>query len=210
MFGKPRKPVRPGASGEAFGLESGGAAARDPGGDEIPCPSCGRPMLAEWGITCGQCRPGLVAPKTLAISGSAAAAVRQLVMSESMALGWLVVLRSPDVPLVGQVFEVDTPVMVLSRRSGRLGRGRLELADDFMSTEHATIRRPTAADGRQPFTIADRESPAPSVNGTRVNSHRLTPGEVLALSDGDYLHLGTTEFVFKTLWLPPAGAPPRS
>jgi pSer/pThr/pTyr-binding forkhead associated (FHA) protein len=43
------------------------------------------------------------------------------------------------------------------------------------------------------------------VNGTFVNSHKLTPGEVIRLADGDVLKVGATEMLFKSLWLPPVG-----
>jgi len=98
--------------------------------------------------------------------------------------------------------------MVLSRAGsppGPAARDRVELADEHMSIGHATVRAPQPADGeRGAFTITDRQDPGPSANGTFVNSHKLTPKEALRLGDGDVIRLGTTELVFKSLWLPPA------
>jgi pSer/pThr/pTyr-binding forkhead associated (FHA) protein len=47
--------------------------------------------------------------------------------------------------------------------------------------------------------------PGPSANGTFVNSHKLAPGEVVDLSEGDIVRVGRTELMFKSLWLSPSG-----
>jgi hypothetical protein len=38
-----------------------------------------------------------------------------------------------------------------------------------------------------------------------VNSHKLVKGEIVRLADGDIIKVGTTELLFKSLWLPPVG-----
>jgi pSer/pThr/pTyr-binding forkhead associated (FHA) protein len=81
----------------------------------------------------------------------------------------------------------------------------VEFDDTFMSSGHAVLNRPNSGDRTDAFTIHDRDNPSPSVNGTFVNSHKLTPGEVIRLADGDVVKLGATEMLFKSLWLPPVG-----
>ena len=67
------------------------------------------------------------------------------------------------------------------------------------------MNRPAGNDRKPAFSICDRVDPGPSANGTFVDSHKLAPGEVVKLSEGDIVRVGTTEMVFKSLWLPPGG-----
>jgi hypothetical protein len=80
-----------------------------------------------------------------------------------------------------------------------------DFADEFMSCGHASVSRPTTCDRSEAFAIRDRVEPGLSANGTLVDSHKLGRGEVVKLSEGDMVRVGTTEMVFKSLWLPPAG-----
>jgi hypothetical protein len=169
---------------------------------EQACPACGEPMLARWGATCGKCRPPLSAPRTLVMRASDV-----VLPSRGLALGWLVVVRCPDDKQIGRLIELTEPAVVLTRRlptPPSSAPDRIELADEHMSTAHATVHAPERSDDeRGAFTVTDREDPGPSANGTFVNSHKLAPGEVVRLCDGDVVRLGTTEMVFKSLWLPP-------
>ena len=163
-------------------------------------------MLAGWGTTCGKCRPTMVGPKTLfAAAGDLPAPAG----ADGMVLGWLVVVRSNDKGRVGALFELDAEEIVLSR-AGALaavpGARLVELDDVFMSGGHSVLRRPRTRDKTDAFTLRDRSKPGPSANGTFVNSDKLKPGEELRLCDGDMIKLGATELLFKSLWLPPAGA----
>jgi hypothetical protein len=124
-------------------------------------------------------------------------------------LGWLVVIRSPDPGMVGTLVELELPNVVLSREGGqRRGPETAMVAfkDEFMSVGHATVRKPPAGVANARFTIRDREEPGPSANGTLVNDRKLARGEAADLSDGDTILIGTTELLFRTLWLPPAGS----
>ena len=175
---------------------------------EVPCPSCGEPMLPGWGSTCGKCRPNLVAPKTL--FQFAGLPAPPLGAPGGMTLGWLVVIRAADETRQGTLIELDRPTVVLSRAGAApLGADEVvEFQDSFMSSGHAVLRAPSAGDRDGAFTIADRDNPSPSANGTFVSSHKLKPGEVMRLSDGDVIKVGATELLFKSLWLPPSGRRP--
>ena len=176
-------------------LEAEGAQV---GPVEQPCPNCGKPMLASWGATCGQCRPGLASPKTLML------AVDDLAKMLSMTLGWLVVARTPDQTQQGALIELVAPVVVLTRENAAPAPGMHGVAfrDDYLSVDNSTLRRPQGTSKDDAFTIEDRSTPGPSKNGTLVNGRRLLPGEVCRLSDGDNIHVGATTLVFKSLWLP--------
>ncbi len=177
---------------------------------EVPCPNCGEPMLSGWGTTCGRCRPNLVAPKTLFLApGQMPAAPSQVLASEGMTLGWLVVVSSVDTDRRGALIELTQRRSILSR-AGTMPAGTpgvVEFGDTFMSSGHAIVSRPQSGSRSDAFEIRDRES-APSANGTFVNSRRLAPGEVLRLGDGDVVKVGATEMVFRSLWLPGSGARP--
>ena len=71
---------------------------------EIPCPNCGEPMLSGWGTTCGTCRPGLVAPKTLFLSRDPKATSGRI---EAMTLGWHVVVSTHDKQQRGSLLQLD-------------------------------------------------------------------------------------------------------
>jgi len=189
--------------GAAFGAS---ALQRPDLAQEIPCPNCGEPMLPGWGTTCGKCRPNLVAAKTMFLSDEQVALPAHA--AGAMTLGWLVVIRSPDTEKKGDLLDLDRERVVLSR-AGAAPTGSVRVAqfdDSYMSSAHAVIGRPSTADRSDAFTIRDRDNPAPSVNGTFVNSQRLGPGEVVRLADGDVIKVGATELLFKSLWLPPVGA----
>jgi hypothetical protein len=211
--GKPRRPAQPRSlrsKSLGAGLSSGAAGA-GPGTDsrpetpppEVACPNCGEPMLTGWGTTCGKCRPNLVAPKTLFMSRDDLALSQRTTVG--MTLGWLVVSRSLDSVQSGALIELDNPLVVLSRSGAMPGdAGRVvPFEDSFMSNGHALLRRPATGEPTDAFTIADRQDPGPSANGTFVNAHKLAGGEVVRLSDGDTIKVGATELLFKALWLPP-------
>lgn len=164
-------------------------------------------MLAAWGATCGSCRPGIAVAKTLCLS---AVNLPSGAPVSGLALGWLVVVQSPDAKRIGSLLELAAPVSVLSRgaHGATAGEEWFDFADEFMSGGHALVSRPARADRHQAFSIRDRQDPGPSANGTFVNSHKLGRGEVVKLSEGDVVRLGTTEMVFKSLWLPPSGQGP--
>jgi pSer/pThr/pTyr-binding forkhead associated (FHA) protein len=100
---------------------------------------------------------------------------------------------------------VDYPVTVLTREGAVAGLpGEIALRDDFLSAGHALIRR--AADGTEGgFTIEDRRDPGPSANGTFLNGRRLDPGEVAQLCEGDEIRVGSSELVFRALFVPGEG-----
>ena len=172
--------------------------------EEQPCPNCGQPMLASWGATCGNCRPRMASPKTMFMSTVDA---KGMVAASGISLGWLVVLSSLDAAQTGALFELSSPVTILSRgaQENTSMETWVDFNDKFISNGHALIHRPQRAAQDEAFTIRDREVPGPSANGTFVNSHKLAPGEVVELSEGDIVRVGRTELMFKSLWLSPGG-----
>jgi hypothetical protein len=177
------------------------AAART---EEQPCPNCGQPMLAAWGSTCGNCRPRMASPKTMFMSAVDASG---MVPAPGLSLGWFVVLSSLDAQQNGALLELTAPVTILSRgaQASSAMEAWIDFNDKFVSNGHALIHRPKQAIADEAFTIRDREVPGPSANGTFVNSHKLSPGEVVELSEGDIVRVGRTELMFKSLWLSPSG-----
>jgi pSer/pThr/pTyr-binding forkhead associated (FHA) protein len=100
------------------------------------------------------------------------------------------------------VLPVDQPVMVLTRHGAVAGvPGEIALRDDFLSAGHAQIRSVASGTELQ-FTLEDRREPGPSANGTFLNGRRLTHGETAALCDGDEIRVGSTEIVFRNLFVP--------
>ncbi len=172
-----------------------------------PCPNCGQPMLAAWGSSCGSCRPGISTPKTLSLSAVVAPGSSPTL---GLSLGWLVVVQSPDEKRIGSLIQLAAASSVVSRgvRSPAPDEEWFDFADEFMSCGHATVHRPAGTDRTEAFAIRDRVDPGPSANGTFVDSHKLGHGEVVRLSEGDIVRVGTTEMVFKSLWLPPGGQGP--
>ena len=168
---------------------------------EESCQTCGEPLLLEWGGVCPNCKPKIASPKTLFASRA------DLFGATSLSLGWLIVLRSPDQAQLATLLELDQSLNIITRVGGPAlpGARMYPFNDEFMSVSNATLRRPFGGDKTAAFTLEDRRSPGPSANGTWVNSRRLTPQEVVQLGDGDVVRVGTTEFLFKSLWLP-AGA----
>lgn len=161
-------------------------------------------MLAAWGSTCGNCRPRMASPKTMFMSTVDA---NGMVAAPGLSLGWFVVLSSLDPQQGGALIELGTPVTILSRgaQGNTSNETWIDLNDKFISNGHALIYRPRQATADEAFTIRDREVPGPSANGTFVNSHKLTPGEVVELSEGDIVRVGRTELMFKSLFLSPSG-----
>lgn len=212
-----RRPARPRVRGLRSANPEGDRAAPKnlfepanlPAPREVLCPSCGEPMLAGWGTTCGSCRPNLVAAKTLYLAPGQVASSSQLA-GEGMTLGWLVVVSSLDVKLQGALIELRQATSTLSRSSGaggpRSSPGLFEFDDIFMSNGHARVSRPKTGSRDDAFEIRDRET-TPTANGTFVNSRRLPPGEISRLADGDVIKVGATEIIFKSLWLPGSASP---
>jgi hypothetical protein len=228
----PRRPARPrkarsgrgGGSKADASLESGpltgGGSLRSPSPTprEIPCPNCGESMLPGWGTTCGKCRPNLVAPKTLFMDvgqlsnlGNLSPSLARSALSQassSMTLGWLVVMASADSTRRGTLIELDHEDTILSRADAMPSNDDRVFAfsDVFMSSGHAVLRRPRTGNREDAFTIRDRDNPGPSANGTFVNSRRLGAGETIRLADGDTIQVGSTELLFRSLWLPALSA----
>jgi len=216
--GPPRRPARPRSPLSDPNLGGGPPRSRGPSGAftpldapddsapaEIPCPNCGEPMLAGWGTTCGKCRPNLVGAKTMffapgqvELPASHAAA--------GMTLGWLIVVRTGDESKKGSLIELDADAVLSRADAPPIGAAKLVAFEDgFMSSGHAVLSRPQTGERTDAFTIRDRDRPGPSANGTFVNSHKLVKGEIVRLADGDIIKVGTTELLFKSLWLPPVG-----
>jgi len=172
---------------------------------EIPCPNCGEPMLAGWGTTCGKCRPHLVGAKTMFFApGQVELPVAA--GAGGMTLGWLIVIRTGDEAKKGALVELDADTVLSRADAPPTGAAKLISFDDgFMSSGHALLSRPQTGERTDAFSIRDRDRPGPSANGTFVNSHKLVKGEVVRLADGDVIKVGTTELLFKSLWLPPVG-----
>ena len=214
---RPARPRQPRAGGAALGTAAPDARPPDPGvrgpvptPREIPCPNCGEPMLPGWGTTCGKCRPNLVAPKTLFMNVGSLSAMPSIATA-SMTLGWLVVIGSTDARRRGMLLELAHDDTILSRADAMPSTDErvVEISDMFMSSGHAVLTRPRTGNRDDAFTIHDRDNPSPSANGTFVNSRRLGPGETVRLADGDMIQVGSTELVFRSLWLPaiPARVP---
>jgi pSer/pThr/pTyr-binding forkhead associated (FHA) protein len=156
-------------------------------------------MLRAWGATCGQCR----GPLGHARRNDRIQAARQGL--PSLTLGWLVVAASPDELREGQVLPVDYPITVITREGAVAGLpGEIALRDDFLSAGHALIKRAYegAGGGDGAFTLEDRRDPGPSANGTFLNSRRLAAVEAAPLCDGDEIRVGSSELVFRTLFVP--------
>lgn len=166
--------------------------------DESVCPRCKQPMLREWGTNCPRCKPRMAVARTMAHTAA------HLRVDAGLALGWLVVLQSPDSERRGGLIELEEPITVLSRgaRPPSPGVRCCAFEDEFMSSSHAAVRRPAKAAPEAAFVIEERREPA-SANGVFVNSRRIRADGPHELSDGDIVRLGTTELQFKSLWLPP-------
>jgi len=212
-----RRPARPRAARSDPGLpgvrprsSSGAFEPLDaPGGEtapqsEIPCPNCGEPMLTGWGTTCGKCRPNLVGAKTMFFAPGQVELPAQA--AGGMTLGWLIVIGTGDESKRGALIELDADAVLSRADAPPTGAAKLVPFDDgFMSSGHAVLGRPLTGERTDAFTIRDRDRPGPSANGTFVNSHKLVKGEIVRLADGDIIKVGTTELLFKSLWLPPVG-----
>jgi hypothetical protein len=152
-------------------------------------------MLRSWGTTCGNCRP----PLGRARDEERIAAARQ--GQRALTLAWLAVIESPDTALDGAVLPVDQPVIVLTRQGAVAGvPGEIALRDDFLSAGHAQIK--SAGGPELQFSLEDRIQPGPSANGTFLNGRRLSHGESASLCDGDEIRVGSTELVFRNLFVP--------
>jgi hypothetical protein len=123
-----------------------------------------------------------------------------------LSLGWLVVVQSPDEKRLGTLISLVKPASVLSRgvTAALNGEEWFDFSDDFMSTGHAIVNRPAGPGRQEAFTIRDRQHPGPSSNGTFVNSKKLGRDDLVKLSEGDIIRVGSSELVFKSLWLPPS------
>jgi hypothetical protein len=115
-------------------------------------------------------------------------------------LAWLLVIRSEDQGMEGQLVPLFAPETVLGRggRGSSQPAGHVRFHDLFMSEPHALLTQ--TGDPDAPLRMRERPG-APTNNGTFHNGRRLGPGAQVDLRDGDRLRLGTTELVVKTLWL---------
>ena len=164
--------------------------------EEAHCPNCGQPLLRAWGVTCGACRPAV------AHAGDEPRIAAARAGQRSLTLAWLVVVDSPDSAQDGAVLPVDQQVMVLTRHGAVAGvPGEIALRDDFLSAGHAQLKTVSAGAELQ-FTLEDRREPGPSANGTFLNGRRLAHGEAAPLCDGDEIRVGSTEIVFRSLFVP--------
>jgi hypothetical protein len=172
----------------------------EPGkGDEAPggfCGACGTPVRKGREL-CDSC----LAP---ANGGTVVIPPRpqqkaQAVQAVQIQLGWLAVLRSPDLQQKGGLIALDQEIVVSRVRGSTHQKdvqglpGRLvEIDDPFVSFAHLYVHRPAAPDG--PFTA----EPNPAAkNPVMLNDERLEPGERVPLNDGDVLRLGLTHLCFK-------------
>ena len=164
------------------------------------------PMLTGWGTTCGKCRPNLVGAKTMFFAPGQVELPPSQAAASGMTLGWLIVIRTGDESKRGGLIELDADAVLSRADAPPTGAAKLVSFDDgFMSSGHAVLSRPLTGERTDAFTIRDRDRPSPSANGTFVNSHKLVKGEIVRLADGDIIKVGTTEMLFKALWLPPVG-----
>jgi len=132
-------------------------------------------MLAAWGSSCGSCRPGVSAPKTLGLS-----AVGQPSPTPGLSLGFLVVLHSPDEKRVGSLIQLTAPTSVLSRgvRNPAADEEWFDFSDEFMSCGNALVYRPAATTARKPLasgtaSILARRPMAPLSIPTNSGAARL-------------------------------------
>ena len=100
---------------------------------------------------------------------------------------WLVLSEGADrpprvVPIIGGLF--------VGRSAGRSAPQHLLLDDPAISRDHFELRV-DPADG---VTLLDR-----STNGTRVNGRKVERDEPLALTDGDFIEVGTIRLSFRSL-----------
>jgi len=196
-----------GADAARAGIPDGDQAAVSPAAVDQPCPTCGLPMLATWGRLVA-----VVARESLPRSRSACLRFfgqdPHPSQGSAWAFSWLSsrAMKSASAPLI----QLTAPTSVLSRglRSPTVDEAWFDFADEFMSCGHASVYRPASNDRQDSFAIRDRVDPGPSANGTFVASHKLGRGEIVKLSEGDIVRMGTTEMVFKSLWLPPGGQEP--
>jgi len=146
----------------------------------------------------------MASPKTMFMS---VVESQDLLPAPGISLGWFVVLSSLDAHHNGALLELKTPVTILSRgaQQDTAQETWIDFNDKYISNGHALVHRPKHAAADEAFTVRDRETPGPSANGTFVNSHKLAPGEVVELSEGDIVRVGRTELMFKSLWLSPGG-----
>jgi pSer/pThr/pTyr-binding forkhead associated (FHA) protein len=150
---------------------------------------------------CPTCRPKLASPKTLFETRL------DLLGVSAVTLGWLVPLRSPDAQQRGKLISLSRPRVTLTRGTAtdapQTHPDLIALADNYLSAGHATIQRPKGSASQEPFVLRDRQDPGPSSNGTFLNGRKLEPAEAAQLADGDMIRVGTTELLFRSLWLPP-------
>jgi pSer/pThr/pTyr-binding forkhead associated (FHA) protein len=113
-------------------------------------------------------------------------------------LAWLLVIRSEDAGMEGQLLELRAGETTLGRRGPASRSGAAFLFEDaFMSDPHVLLSR---TGKRGPLRLRERAGLSTN-NGTFINDRRLAPREEIDVFDGDRIRLGTTELVVKTLWL---------
>jgi pSer/pThr/pTyr-binding forkhead associated (FHA) protein len=121
-----------------------------------------------------------------------------MIISErpSPVFAWLVIVDGPDRNSIGTVHTLHPDTTTLGRVSGN----RIVLHDETVSAQHARIRR-EVKEGQEPvFALFDMGSRNGIYAGARENykneENRVYRHE---LKDGDYLLVGDTTLVFKTL-----------
>jgi hypothetical protein len=131
-------------------------------------------------------------------SGSSGPEGQTMIISErpSPVFAWLVIVDGPDRNSIGTVHTLHPDTTTLGRVSGN----RIVLHDETVSAQHARIRR-EVKEGQEPvFALFDMGSRNGIYAGARENykneENRVYRHE---LKDGDYLLVGDTTLVFKTL-----------
>jgi hypothetical protein len=120
----------------------------------------------------------------------------------SLTLAWLVVVDSPDTAQDGAVLPVDQPVIVLTRHGAVGRRARRDRPARRLPLGRPRPDQERGRGAELQFTLEDRREPGPSANGTFLNGRRLAHGEAAALCDGDEIRVGSTEIVFRNLFVP--------
>lgn len=160
---------------------SGGMVASDGSPtvvDRQDTPSAGATVIEQPGSSSGSESLGGAGRKTRTLSQ-----VEQQRNNRPI-FAWLVLLEGRQ---QYEVFRIDQEQIYL----GRSGQGDVVLDDDFVSSEHASIR---CRDGQ--FFITDLDSK----NGTFVNDFAEEARiDRVELKDGDDIRLGGVEFKFKCL-----------
>ncbi len=179
--------------------------AASSGAVDQPCPNCGQPMLAGVGIDLWKLSSGnLRSQDAQPVCGGCAGRVPNSGAQLGLAGGCAIARRKAN--------RLAHPVGRSQPRCSAAGFAMpspdeewFDFADEFMSCWTCHSQSPSRQRPQAGICHSRPRGSRPSANGTFVDSHKLGPGEVVKLSEGDIVRVGTTEMVFKSLWLPPSG-----